>query len=208
RDHRATFIKAIQYRCAIGSNTKFSAFSRRCHQKKASPYKHSNSKTNNYIQRQTMRFVLLNSREFLCRLLLLPCLKLLGKATMASSTSPLSAQQDLHQLALRADRMVLGVLVLGAFAAVVLGWLNGPVVSGAAIALGLCAIGLIVWRLAPGSLLSRLTLSGTGMLMVALHIQLSMGLTELHFGVFVFLAFLLVYRDWRPILLAAATIAV
>ncbi|MGN1055693.1 MAG: methyl-accepting chemotaxis protein [Comamonas sp.] len=127
---------------------------------------------------------------------------------MASSTSPLSAQQDLHQLALRADRMVLGVLMLGAFAAVVLGWLNGPVVSGAAIALGLCAIGLIVWRLAPGSLLSRLTLSGTGMLMVALHIQLAMGLTELHFGVFVFLAFLLVYRDWRPILLAAATIAV
>lgn len=115
---------------------------------------------------------------------------------------------NLKKLALKADRMVVGVLLLGALAAIALGVINGPAVSGSAMAVSLSIVGLIVWRIAPGTLFSRLSLSVVGMLMVALHIQLSMGLTELHFGVFVFLAFLLVYRDWRPIVAAAATIAV
>lgn len=113
----------------------------------------------------------------------------------------------LKTLALQADRMVVAVLLLGATAAIALGLLNGPVISGSAMAIALAAAGLMVWRIAPGTLFSRLSLSVIGMLMVALHIQLSMGLTEMHFGVFVFLAFLLVYRDWRPIVAAATTIA-
>ena len=44
--------------------------------------------------------------------------------------------------------------------------------------------------------------------MVAWHIQLGRGALEFHFGVFVTLALLLVYRDWRPIVLAAALFAV
>ena len=123
--------------------------------------------------------------------------------------SPVSPPIDnLYKLALKADRMVVGVVLLGALAAVALGVINGPAASGSAMALALSAAALIAWRLAPGTLFSRLSLAVIGMLMVALHIQLSMGLTELHFGVFVFLAFLLVYRDWRPIVAAAATIAV
>lgn len=113
----------------------------------------------------------------------------------------------LHEMALRADRMVVGVLCLAAVAAVALGVINGPAASGSALALTLSIAGLIAWRIAPGSLFSRISLAVIGMLMVCLHIQLAMGLTELHFGVFVFLAFLLVYRDWRPIVAAAATIA-
>ena len=85
---------------------------------------------------------------------------------------------------------------------------NGPIMSGSTMACGLCVAAILAWRIAPGTLFSRLVLSVCGMLMVALHIQLAAGLTELHFGVFVFLAFLLVYRDWRPIVAAAATIAV
>lgn len=126
---------------------------------------------------------------------------------MAQPPLPI-ASDNLKKLALKADRMVMGVLLLGALAAVALGWVNGPAISGSAMAGTLFVAGLLAWRIAPGSLFSRLSLSVLGMLMVALHIQLSMGLTELHFGVFVFLAFLLVYRDWRPIVAAAATIAV
>ncbi len=44
--------------------------------------------------------------------------------------------------------------------------------------------------------------------MVALHIQLGRGTLEFHFGVFVLLGLLLVYQNWRPILFAAALIAV
>jgi methyl-accepting chemotaxis protein len=43
---------------------------------------------------------------------------------------------------------------------------------------------------------------------VVLHIQLSAGMIEFHFGVFVTLALLIVYLDWKPILLAAALFAV
>lgn len=115
---------------------------------------------------------------------------------------------NLKKLALRADRLVVALLFLGALGAIALGVVNGPALSGSFLAIALTAAGVIMWRIAPGSLFSSIGLAVSGMLMVCLHIQLSMGLTELHFGVFVFLAFLLVYRDWRPIAAAAATIAV
>ena len=115
---------------------------------------------------------------------------------------------NLKKLALKADRMVVGVLLLGALAAIALSAIHGPALSGSAIACAIFAAGVLAWRIAPGSVFSRISLAVLGMWMVALHIQLSTGLTELHFGVFVFLAFLLVYRDWRPIVAAAATIAV
>ena len=43
---------------------------------------------------------------------------------------------------------------------------------------------------------------------VALHIQLARGMLETHFGVFVVLAFLLVYLDWKIIVFGAALFAV
>ncbi|SDH19895.1 methyl-accepting chemotaxis protein [Pseudomonas flavescens] len=46
------------------------------------------------------------------------------------------------------------------------------------------------------------------MVLAALHIQQSHGMVEMHFSIFVLLAFLVYYRDWLPILLAAGTIAV
>ncbi|BBL24432.1 methyl-accepting chemotaxis protein [Comamonas terrigena] len=115
---------------------------------------------------------------------------------------------SMHAMACRADVTVLGILSLGAVAAAALGGIYGALGAGSTAALLLLAIAAVTYRLAPGSMLSRCTLAVCGMGMVALHIQLSMGQTELHFGVFVFLAFLLVYRDWRPIVVAAAAIAV
>ena len=43
---------------------------------------------------------------------------------------------------------------------------------------------------------------------VALHTQLSRGMLEFHFGVFVVLAILLVYLDWTVIALGAALFAI
>jgi methyl-accepting chemotaxis protein len=45
------------------------------------------------------------------------------------------------------------------------------------------------------------------MVFVGLHIHQTAGLNELHFGIFVLLAFLLCYRDWMVIVVAATTIA-
>ncbi|MDE5459059.1 chemotaxis protein, partial [Bradyrhizobium sp. CSA112] len=72
----------------------------------------------------------------------------------------------------------------------------------------LMALAVSAYLAARGSLLSRLALVTAGMGLVALHIQLSLGTTEMHFGAFVFLAFVLAYRDWRPVVYAALLIAV
>jgi len=46
------------------------------------------------------------------------------------------------------------------------------------------------------------------MMFSAVFIDQYHGLIEMHFSVFVLLAFLLFYRDWRPVCVAAAAIAV
>lgn len=55
---------------------------------------------------------------------------------------------------------------------------------------------------------ARISVAVSLMLFCALNIHQTNGLTEIHFGIFVLLAFLLVYQDWKVILAAAATAAV
>jgi methyl-accepting chemotaxis protein len=55
---------------------------------------------------------------------------------------------------------------------------------------------------------SRYVLTFVLVSFIALHIQLAHGMIELHFGVFVVLAFLLVYLDWKVIVFGAALFAV
>jgi methyl-accepting chemotaxis protein len=46
------------------------------------------------------------------------------------------------------------------------------------------------------------------MIFSALHIQQAHGMIEIHFGIFVGIAMLLYFRDWRPVVAAALTIAI
>ena len=88
----------------------------------------------------------------------------------------------------------------------------GQYYGGLGLALGagglLLALGAAAFVLARGQQLSQVTLTATNAAMVMLHIQLGRGTIEFHFGVFVLLGLLLVYRDWRPIVLGAALFAV
>jgi methyl-accepting chemotaxis protein len=70
----------------------------------------------------------------------------------------------------------------------------------------LIATALVVWR--PGMLTTRLFMAASLMTFAALHIHQERGVVELHFGIFVFMSFLLAYRDWRPIICAALVIAI
>jgi methyl-accepting chemotaxis protein len=123
--------------------------------------------------------------------------------------------QDLHAPDLSSDKRtldgdlaVLGTLGLGALVAGAIGaqYDQLGLALGGSLLLMLAA-GAVV-ALARGSLFSRLVLPVLAMAMVALHIQLGRGTLEFHFGVFVTLAILLVYRDWKPLLAGAAAIAV
>lgn len=79
----------------------------------------------------------------------------------------------------------------------------------AAIVIGLPAalVPTVIAGLAPGTRLSRCGIAAALMIFSALYIQQTHALIEAHFHVFCALAFLLAYRDWRPIALASLVIA-
>jgi len=76
------------------------------------------------------------------------------------------------------------------------------------IGLPLSLLATIMVRFCSGALLTRLFFAACLMTFASLQIQQERGIPELHFGVFVLMSFLLAYRDWRPIVCAAAVIAV
>ena len=110
--------------------------------------------------------------------------------------------------ALLGDKVLLLAIVLSALASV---WLGMQFVESG-LALAATAVLLLLAGAAfasgPGSLRSRYVLTFVLVSFVALHIQLARGMLELHFGVFVVLAFLLVYLDWKVIVFGAALFAV
>ncbi len=59
----------------------------------------------------------------------------------------------------------------------------------------------------PHALITRLSVGVSMMVFCALNIHQANGMEELHFGIFVLLAFLVFYQDWRVIIAAAATVA-
>jgi methyl-accepting chemotaxis protein len=61
---------------------------------------------------------------------------------------------------------------------------------------------------APDALFTRMMVAAATMVFCGLNIDQSHGLDELHFGIFVLLALLVIYQDWRVIVGAAAVIAV
>lgn len=65
-----------------------------------------------------------------------------------------------------------------------------------------------IWRTAKGSLICRVAMAAGTMVLSALHIHQAHGMIEFHFGIFALLAVLLFYRDWVPVVVAAAVIAV
>lgn len=122
---------------------------------------------------------------------------------MMSATN--NYMQRLHR---SGDRLMLGVvavLVLGAFA--LAPWYHTGLEAAA---IGLPALGVCVWLTwsHPAQLVTRCAIAAAVMVLTALHIHQAHGMLEIHFGVFVLLAFLLVYRDWVPLVVAAGVIAV
>ena len=107
-----------------------------------------------------------------------------------------------------ADAILMLTLLAAAMAAVAIGSQYGALalaVTAGGLLLGIGAMTFLTMR---GTTLSRLVLAVCLSAMVVLHIQLGRGTIEFHFGVFVTLALLLVYRDWRPIVLSAGFFAV
>jgi methyl-accepting chemotaxis protein len=103
---------------------------------------------------------------------------------------------------------MLAALATGALAATAIGSHYGSPSLAWIGALLLLGAGGLAAALARGRFVARVVLTLATCSVVALHIHLGRGTVEFHFGVFVVLALLLVYRDWRVIVLAAGFFAV
>jgi methyl-accepting chemotaxis protein len=120
----------------------------------------------------------------------------------------MNADKPNQATALFGDRIILLGIGLAALTGLVLGFqfIDTALSIGATLALVALAGG--VYAVAKGSTLSKYVLTFVLIGLVVLHIQLALGMVEFHFGVFVTLALLLVYRDWRVIVFAALVYAV
>ncbi len=74
----------------------------------------------------------------------------------------------------------------------------GAVIAGTALGMA---------RMAPGALMTRLTIGALQAVLGALFIHFGGGRIEWHFHVFVSLAILAIYRDWRVLVMSAAVVA-
>ena len=120
----------------------------------------------------------------------------------------LEESRNLTEQSAWGDR-VLGVVGL-VFALVVLmvGAVLGEIAVATLVVVPTVGVGAwLAWKHA-GALPTRLFMGAAYMVLAAALIHEGNGMIELHFAIFVMLAFLLVYRDWRPIVVAAAVIAV
>jgi methyl-accepting chemotaxis protein len=125
-----------------------------------------------------------------------------------NTMSPGISAASPNDQALLGDKVILAAVVLSGLAAVLIGYLYFEPVVAIVGALALSGLGVFAYLTMRGTLSSRLILALSLASLVALHIQLAHGELEYHFGVFVTLALLLVYLDWRPIVFAAALFAV
>lgn len=120
----------------------------------------------------------------------------------------LDSETILQPLRASADRLMLAALAFLFLASLGVGLGTGTMGITLAVAIPALAVPAVIYRMAPGSLASRMTVAFALMVFSALTIQQAGGMIEAHFGIFVLLAFLLYYRDWRPVIAAAALIAV
>jgi methyl-accepting chemotaxis protein len=114
----------------------------------------------------------------------------------------------LQVLTAEADRLFLGVSALLALVSMGLALRAGAWTPFLAISLPTLLVVAAQVRLLPGTRLSRCTVALAWMVQAATLIHQTSGLLETHFTVIVLIALLLYYRDWLPLVVAAAAIAV
>ncbi len=122
------------------------------------------------------------------------------------TTSP-AAPASRSARSLLGDRVLVVAMVVAALAALALGVSREQTGLSLGFVLGLLACAG-AGRVSLPSRALRYVYTFVLVSLVALHIQLAGGQVEYHFGVFVVMAFLLVYLDWKVIVFGAALFAV
>jgi len=108
----------------------------------------------------------------------------------------------------KADRIMLALVWLMFLFSLGLAFWHDTLMQAVIVGGGTSVVLTALYRAIGGTRVMRCALGAGLMVMAALHINQAQGVIESHFGIFALLAVLTFYRDWRPILVAAATIAV
>ncbi|ONH51137.1 methyl-accepting chemotaxis protein [Pseudomonas cedrina] len=108
----------------------------------------------------------------------------------------------------KADRIMLALIWLMFLFSLGLGFWHDTLMQAVVVGGGTSVVLTALYRAIGGTRVMRCVLGAGLMVMAALHINQAQGVIEAHFGIFALLAVLTFYRDWLPILVAAATIAV
>ncbi len=125
-----------------------------------------------------------------------------------AQTSAASDDQLLQPTRASADRMMLAAIAILSLVCLTIGAATGQFLLAFLIAAPAIGVPLLLHLQAPGTPVSAQAMAVSFMVFSAGLIHLSHGMLETHFTIFALLAFLLFYRDWRPLATAAVLIAV
>ena len=125
-----------------------------------------------------------------------------------SSAASGDIDQILQPQRAAADRIMLSMMVFLLAVCFAVAWFTDTASLALLVGVPAWLVPWAIYRAAPGSVASRVAIAFALMVFSALTIQQTQGMIESHFGIFTLLAFLLYYRDWRPIVAAAGLIAV
>jgi len=106
------------------------------------------------------------------------------------------------------DKTLLSAVAIASAASLALSATVADAVLGYTLTAALFVFAFAVYGVFKGQQITRYGLTLALVCLVALQIQLAQGQLEYHFGVFVLLAFLMVYQDWKLIVFGAALFAV
>lgn len=116
--------------------------------------------------------------------------------------------QPVTSQAIKADKLMVWTIACLFLISLSIAFFNGSWFEALSVGIPAMLIPLLIIKLSPGTLRSRISVAFSFMVFSSLAIQQTHGMSESHFTVFILLAFLLYYRDWRPIFVAALAIAV
>ncbi|MDV6314854.1 methyl-accepting chemotaxis protein [Idiomarina sp. HP20-50] len=107
-----------------------------------------------------------------------------------------------------ANRVFTGVLLIQLLITLVIAFLTNDWFVPVLLSLLIVSLPLLLIRTAGQSKLTRHVIAAAVQLITAVHIDQTMGLVEMHFEIFVVMAFLIYYRDWAIVVTSVAVVAV
>ncbi|WP_417440908.1 methyl-accepting chemotaxis protein [Idiomarina sp.] len=107
-----------------------------------------------------------------------------------------------------ANRVFIGVLIVQFLITLLIASFTNDWFLPVLLSLFIVALPLLLIRIAGQRKLTHHVIAAAVQLITAVHIDQTMGLVEMHFEIFVVMAFLIYYRDWAIVITSVAVVAV